>query len=162
MRPLLATDTPEIARIGGDRRVARMIFAATVPWPEVDVARFVAYFAWTGALPFRLAICLPEGPLIGTVGASEDAHVFYFVDPAHWGNGYATEAMNGFLPAVMDGFGLAEVHADVFTDNVASHRVLEKLGFRRTGTGAGTSAARLEPAPVIVYRLDRSSLEART
>jgi hypothetical protein len=36
--------------------------------------------------------------------------------------------------------------------------VLTKLGFERTGLGRGFSPARLEPAPLVLYRLSRDSL----
>lgn len=159
LRPLSLGDAPALARIGGDARVAPMIHWATVPWPQPEAHRFVAHFLWRGALPFRLAICLkPEGRLIGTIGASAAPEVFYFLDPAHWGRGLMGEALAAFLPPVFARFGLDAIAAEVYDDNPASARVLTRAGFVRTGAGSCRSPARLEPAPVSVYRLDANSL----
>jgi ribosomal-protein-alanine N-acetyltransferase len=89
---------------------------------------------------FQLAITVPgEDRLIGncgirmqTAGALE-AEIGYELAPEHWGRGYATEAARAML-----GFGFAElalhrVHANCIAENVASARVLEKLGMRREG-----------------------------
>ncbi|MDT8855119.1 hypothetical protein RNZ50_08835 [Paracoccaceae bacterium Fryx2] len=51
-------------------------------------------------------------------------------------------------------FPIRALRADVFTDKPGSMRVLEEPGFARAGLDTGTSAARLEPAPIVLYRLD--------
>ena len=84
----------------------------------------------------------------------------YFIDPRHWGLGYASEAMGAFLDYFMRKFDLCQVEADHFDDNPASGAVLRKLGFQEIGKGAGKSQARLEPAPVTLYRLRLDDLKA--
>ncbi|WP_422121132.1 GNAT family N-acetyltransferase [Paragemmobacter straminiformis] len=83
-----------------------------------------------------------------------------FLDPAHWGRGYATEALSAFLALVMPRFGLTSIEAGHFGDNPASGAVLRKVGFVETGREAGSSAARLEAAPIVNYRLDLTLLKA--
>lgn len=164
LRAIQPGDTADCARIGGDPRVAPMIFAATIPWAAADAARFIECWRWRGRLGFRMAITR-QGKFIGTVGVAPPGpdgipNVMYFLDPAQWGQRLMTEALGAFLPALVDRFRLPAVTADVFIDNPASARVLEKLRFQRTGTGTGTSAARLEPAPVWLYRLHAHDLKA--
>ena len=69
-------------------------------------------------------------PLVGEAGPipGEGALAFTLA-PAYWGRGLATEAARAFV-----GFGLRELHlrrivASVEVGNVASVRVIEKLGF---------------------------------
>jgi RimJ/RimL family protein N-acetyltransferase len=50
-----------------------------------------------------------------------------------WGQGYATEAARALLDFALSEAGLHRVWARCDTDNVASWRVMEKLGMRREG-----------------------------
>lgn len=54
----------------------------------------------------------------------------YIFDPAHAGHGYATELARNLLSLAFDDLGLRRVTAGCFADNVASRRVLEKIGMR--------------------------------
>ncbi len=154
LRPLVDADWPELARIGGQPEVARMMASVRAPWAEADVRAWIARSHWSGRPGFRLAVCLPDKALIGTVGIGPEAtpSCAYFIDPAHAGQGYATEAMQALLADAIPRFVLTEIEADHFADNPASGRVLLKLGFVKTGTGMGTSGARDGPAPMVKYR----------
>ncbi|MFC3182371.1 GNAT family N-acetyltransferase [Cypionkella sinensis] len=147
-------DWRDIARIGGDPLVAPMTSSHRSPWPEAEVRAFLAESQWQGRPGFRLGIW-HGAALIGAVGIWDDpAETGYFLDPAYWGQGFATEAMQAFLPQMMARFGLTEMQADHCTDNPASGSVLRKLGFRPIGEGIGDSLAR-GPVPISLYRLDR-------
>jgi ribosomal-protein-alanine N-acetyltransferase len=62
------------------------------------------------------------------------ASLGYCLDEAAWGHGYATEAARALLRWAFDTLDLNRVQAETDTRNVASARVLEKLGFVREGT----------------------------
>src|SRR5579863_5034596 len=62
------------------------------------------------------------------------ASLGYCYDEAAWGHGYATEAARVLLQWGFDALDLNRVQAEVDTRNLASARVLEKLGFVREGT----------------------------
>ncbi|MFE6618255.1 GNAT family N-acetyltransferase [Streptomyces sp. NPDC057740] len=62
------------------------------------------------------------------------ASLGYCFDDAAWGHGYATEAARALLRWAFDTLDLNRVQAEADTRNVASARVLEKLGFLREGT----------------------------
>jgi RimJ/RimL family protein N-acetyltransferase len=62
------------------------------------------------------------------------AALTYCLDAAAWGQGYATEAAGTLLQWAFDTLDLNRVQAEADTRNVASARVLEKLGFVREGT----------------------------
>lgn len=86
----------------------------------------------------HLLICEDEEPR-GIVGLSEidanwgTAEVGYYIDPAHTGNGFATEAVGVLLEYAFDQLRLEKLRADVIASNVASARVLEKNGFVEEG-----------------------------
>lgn len=75
--------------------------------------------------------------LIGFAGflRSEDGtpSLIYGVHPDRWGYGYATEAASTVLSYALENLALPKVRADVDEPNIASVRVLEKLGMRQTG-----------------------------
>jgi ribosomal-protein-alanine N-acetyltransferase len=92
----------------------------------------------TGA---RLAIDrLSDQAFIGWCGLTRwnpdyrSASLGYCLDDAAWGHGYATEAGSALLEWAFDTLDLNRVQAETDTRNVASARVLQKLGFLREGT----------------------------
>ncbi|MGL4311264.1 MAG: GNAT family N-acetyltransferase [Paracoccaceae bacterium] len=166
LRPLRESDAADLRRIVTIPDVGRMLLIFPPDWTEEAARAFTHTWRWKGDAMFRLAITRRgEDRLIGTIGikqisAAAEAAIFYFLDPAEAGQGYATEALAALLPEIVRRCGPLPLLADVFTDNPGSARVLEKAGFIRTGTGMGISAARLEPAPIWLYRLDPQLPEA--
>ncbi|MGL5910719.1 MAG: GNAT family N-acetyltransferase [Phycicoccus sp.] len=63
----------------------------------------------------------------------------YLVDPDHAGRGYATQVVGALLTVAFEDLGLHRVTAGCFADNVASWRVMEKLGMRREQHGVQDS-----------------------
>lgn len=61
----------------------------------------------------------------------EVPNLIYGTHPDFWGKGYATEAARAVLSYALEELTLPLVKADVDEPNVASVRVLEKLGMRR-------------------------------
>jgi len=55
----------------------------------------------------------------------------YVLDPAYAGQGYATEAVREELRICFEELGVRRVIAQCFADNVASWRLMERLGMRR-------------------------------
>lgn len=89
-----------------------------------------------------LAVERAETILVGSVGfkGKPDRHgcveIGYGIEPGVRRRGYATEA----VPALVDwawGRGVARIVAECRPDNVASIRVLERIGMRRIGDRGG-------------------------
>ncbi len=56
----------------------------------------------------------------------------YVIAPAHWGRGYATEALGAVLDGLLGNDAtLTVIRTGAFTDNPASLRVMEKCGMER-------------------------------
>ncbi len=78
-------------------------------------------------------------------------NIGYWIHPDHWGQGYATEASAAILE-----FGKTELSAAKITvahavDNTASQRVIEKLGFVRTGFNPSGFIKKGKPIPEYEY-----------
>ena len=63
----------------------------------------------------------------------------YLVDPAYAGRGFATAIARALLDLAFGELGLLRVTAGCFAGNVASWRVMEKLGMRREQHGVRDS-----------------------
>lgn len=154
IRPLTDADRPYLSRIGGHPAVAPMMWQITTPWPEAAVGAWIAAAPWRDRPGFRLGIALYDGTLIGAIGVGgTPLGISYFIDPAQTGRGYATEAASAVISLCRDHLHMNALTADHFSDNPASGRVLQKLGFLKTGQDFGTSAARPAPAPILLYSL---------
>ncbi len=154
---LTLADAPDLHRIVTMPEVGQMLVIFPPDWPLAAAPAMIDAWRWRGAPDFRLAIRRrddPSGRLIGTVGLRDlDGAVWlaYFLDPACAGQGFASEAVAAFCDMSEARLCLASLMADVFTDNPASARVLEKCGFARVWMAEGRSAARGEPGTLWVF-----------
>ncbi|KZL26956.1 Acetyltransferase (GNAT) family protein [Pseudovibrio sp. Ad37] len=58
--------------------------------------------------------------------------VSYEFLPEYWGQGYAEEALNAFLPFAMQELNLTSLLAETQLQNIRSIRLLQKLGMQQT------------------------------
>ena len=58
----------------------------------------------------------------------DEARIGYRFRRENWGKGYATEAMRALVDTGFENLGLARILATTYEDNLASRRVMEKLG----------------------------------
>ncbi len=105
------------AREAVDQRIARA--------PEAGVA-LVAELAATGEF---------LGDVSLTLGPPQDrqGEIGFIFHPSHHGRGYATEAAEAVVALAFGTYGLHRVSGRLAARNVASARVLEKVGMRREG-----------------------------
>jgi RimJ/RimL family protein N-acetyltransferase len=80
--------------------------------------------AWLGFVELS-----PVGP--GKGSRDDDVELGYFVDPSRWGEGIATESGIAARDEAFHRCGVQELIGRCRVENVASARVLEKVGFRR-------------------------------
>ena len=75
--------------------------------------------------------------MIGFVGLIRQDHgqgeVGWALAAEHRGQGYATEAAGALIAYGFYSLGLRRIHADTGIDNLASMRMMERLGMRREG-----------------------------
>lgn len=61
----------------------------------------------------------------------------WIVNKKYWGNGFAYEAAKALIKYSIDNMGTTHFIAHCDTENVASYKVMEKLGMVRTGEWGG-------------------------
>ena len=117
------------------------------PWAErreADVQQFVQMLLdYQQAHPrykYQFAVVLAKsGQLIGNCGVRKESaearigDMGYEIDPAYWGQGYATEAATAVLRFGFAQLKLHRIWANVIAENEASQRVLEKIGMQCEG-----------------------------
>lgn len=64
-------------------------------------------------------------------GRGAQADLGWVLRPDHAGRGYATEALRELLRVAFEDLGVRRVTANCFTANVASWRLMERVGMRR-------------------------------
>ena len=79
-----------------------------------------------------------DGRVIGKAGFWRLPEVGYILHPDAWGRGLAAEAVGAAIDHVFATRDVETLTADVDPDNAASIRLLERLGFSRTGFAANT------------------------
>ncbi|MFG2051237.1 GNAT family N-acetyltransferase [Micromonospora sp. NPDC048935] len=115
----------------------------------------LAESAWlTGDIARLLITDAASGEPVGSCGlsytdvAAGEASVGYALLPVWRGRGYATRALRLLVDWAFGPVGVARLTAGTVPDNTASHRVLERVGFRREavqrGRLPGLAGARLD------------------
>jgi RimJ/RimL family protein N-acetyltransferase len=87
--------------------------------------------------PENMAIIV-DGKVAGGIGIKRMEDIYhlnmeigYFLGEEYWGKGITTEAVRQFVEFVFKTFDIRRIFAPVFEFNIASQKVLEKIGFRK-------------------------------
>ncbi|MFN3669019.1 MAG: GNAT family N-acetyltransferase [Brevundimonas sp.] len=143
-----AQDIPRLATLANDPSIARMTLRMPHPYGLKEAEDFVLTVAAQDPARARTFVIEHEdhGP-VGVIGLFEDGdpapEVGYWIAPAYWGRGLATEALQAATVWASRTWKRRALTAGHFRDNPASGRVLEKAGFLYTGeVRTGFSRAR--------------------
>ena len=150
LRPLRPSDAGLLRMYAGDRRVAEWTRSIPHPLPPGMIEAFIARTLAPGRVEDVWAIDGTEtglGELVGVIGLKrmEDgpprqSEIGYWVAPALWNTGLASEAVQALLAANPQ--GLRTVFAEVFQGNDGSARVLTNAGFDYIGDAEAWCLAR--------------------
>ncbi len=111
---------------------------------------------------------LEDDTYLGTVQATvtgKKAYVAYELGPAHWGRGYATEAVRALINYLFTGYGLVPkpaegievIRAETDTRNGRSAALLERLGFVQIETKENADHFKGSPSHEYIYELRREA-----
>ncbi len=100
-----------------------------------------AHLGRIGTDPLHHSFCIEvEGKVAGAIGlkVKEDVHrhtaeLGYWVAEPYWGRGLATAAVRAFVAERLEALPLHRIFAELYANNPASVRVLEKAGFEYEG-----------------------------
>jgi RimJ/RimL family protein N-acetyltransferase len=138
LRPGWAEDAPALYAAIADEAIVRNLASAPWPYGMADAEAFLATERPSDLPTFLLFRRTRGAPqLVGAAGLGRHPdgaiELGYWIARPFWGLGYATEAAEAIVGIARDGLRLHRLVAGHFTDNPASGRVLEKVGFRPTG-----------------------------
>ena len=115
-----------------------------IPWPykKQDAIKFIrkTHYRIKKKSGYAFGIVLKEiNKVVGVIGIShidwknKNAELGYWLGKKYWGKGLATEAVKLMLKFAFENLKLHRVYANLFEENIASRRVLEKNGFKLEG-----------------------------
>lgn len=162
LRTLRVSDAQRYSEFASDWDIAKMTGSLPYPIPlisaEIKIEMLLSRRRRGYAFPY--AITENGEDMIGVMDVfkrdnQDDFELGYWVARDYWGKGYAPEAAKAIMTEAQRSFGVTRFVAGVFADNPASMRVLEKIGFKSTGSdGDYFSMARLKHAESIGFALD--------
>jgi len=158
LRPLRRSDAGLVALYAGDERIARGTRALPHPLPpgSVDqmIDRAVAEDRTEDIWILDGAKAL-QAEALGLISLNrmdrQQDEIFYWIAPAFWNTGLATEAVKALIGA--NPHGAKQIFAEAFQDNPVSARVLTNSGFDYLGDAEAYSVARKATVPTWTYML---------
>lgn len=162
LRPYQRTDIDTLHRLWTDPGVRQYL------WDDRIIPRQLAAGVVEGSLTDwtthglgQWVVCRPgSDEVIGFCGfrwgeAGTPPELLYGLSPTYWGRGLATEAARAVLTYAFQQLGIERVWAATDPPNVASIRVMERLGMRFDRRG------QLNGLDTIFYTLSRSQFGER-
>jgi [ribosomal protein S5]-alanine N-acetyltransferase len=169
LRPYQLRDADDIQRLIGAREVA--VTTAAVPHPYLDgmAEEFIAgraeAFARGTSVSFAISVRATDTFIGGIDLRPEPEHqraeIGYWVGLPFWGQGYASEAAQAVVDYGFVSLGLNRIHARHFGNNLASGRVMQKIGMRYEGTQRQHFQKWGELIDVVLYALLRDEWAAK-
>ena len=151
LKKLVDTDRERLVSLIGDFMVSKTLSNVPYPYTLNDADEWLKI---VDNEEFNLNIFLNDG-LIGGVGltlAEDDFYELgYWLGVEYWGQGYATESVMELLNYAKSNTPCEKFKANVFKENVASAKVLEKNGFKRVEDREVFSMSRQENVPSVNY-----------
>lgn len=159
LRPLLADDEAEVVRYCGDEALSRYTLNIPHPYPP-EGARDWLVGSWRKAalgLGWSWAMTLPQGdevaPLVGVISLHWNGELAWWVGVPWQNQGLATRAAQRIKSFAFDTLQLPALTARHMPGNLASGRVMAKLGMHYRGLRGRTAQ---QPCEVSYWRLDRA------
>ena len=139
-----------------DFEVSRWLSVVPYPYSRDDAREFLSFLE--GADPLAALGIEARSGLVGVVGIGDS--LGYWLGRAHHGHGYMTEAARALVGHYFSTRDADHLTSGYFENNLASARVLEKLGFISNGHERVKSVAQDTEVLLKKVILPRESWEA--
>ena len=151
LKKLVDADKERLVSLIGDFRVSKTLSNVPYPYTLDDADEWLKI---VDNEEFNLNIFLNDD-LIGGIGLTPTEDDFYelgyWLGVEYWGQGYATESVMELLNYAKSNTPCEKFKANVFKENVASAKVLEKNGFKRVEDREVFSISRQENVLSVNY-----------
>jgi [ribosomal protein S5]-alanine N-acetyltransferase len=136
LRATEPADIGEAIEIRSNFEVARNLSGTTFP---PDVEKMTNWFTghaeeWHQGTAYRLSITF-DARFIGICDIFDieqgQGEIGYWLDQTVWGQGFGLEAIKRLVRFAFEDVGLTSIRAGCVDDNIASAKILERLGFIR-------------------------------
>ena len=156
LRPMRGSDVGLMTLYASDRRVAEMTASIPHPLPPGAVEAYVAQAMRSDTDEAVWAMDATDfggSELLGVISLTVmdrgQSEIGYWVAPAMWNTGFASEAVNALVAA--NPLDNRTIFGSVFQDNAGSARVLTNAGFDYLGDAEAFSVARGAKVPTWTY-----------
>lgn len=153
-------DAEQIAAGLSNWNVARMLTKVPYPYFVKDAEEWIEHVCGD---PDALVYTIHREQLIGVVaieGGGPQPHLGYWLAEPWHGHGYMTEAVGALLTHAFDTRSIWAIESAAISDNPASLRVQEKLGFTVNGLRDAYSRPRGGPVQLLTTRLSAATWRA--
>ncbi len=142
--------------------VDRTFLSDRLPYPytEADADWWLGMVAENEGKEGVWRAIVVDGQIVGSISVEREADenyaigaIGYMILTPFWSQGIGTEAVRQIYGIAFRELALERIIGQVFPENVASARVLEKNGFQLNGTIAGAVVKCGKAMDVRVYRL---------
>ncbi|MEY8099123.1 GNAT family N-acetyltransferase [Falsihalocynthiibacter sp. S25ZX9] len=155
LRPVQKSDAGQLRMYAGDQRVAEFTSSIPHPLPRGATQSFIERALNPERSEDVWIMASTKDEVLGVISLKTmdraQSEIGYWVAPAFWGAGYASEAVRAILEANPQ--KCKTIFAEVFQDNPASARVLTNAGFEYLGDAEKFSVARNTSVATWTYLL---------
>ncbi len=138
LRPFILQDAQNVQRLAGDKAVADGTCYIPHPYEDGMAEKWIIEHRTAcekGEQAIFAIISKETNDLIGAVGLMLNkeqlqAELGYWIGRPFWGHGFATEAAQTIIEYGFKKFCLSSIYADCFQWNVASIKVIQKIGMK--------------------------------
>ncbi len=140
LRPFEVTDARSIQRLAGAEEIAATTLNIPHPYKRGMAEGWMRGQAadWHERTNLVLAITTENNGLVGAISLKLEithrrAELGYWIGVPFWNRGYATEAAEAMIFFGFNELSLNRIEAQFFGENVASGRVMQKIGMTYEG-----------------------------
>jgi 8-oxo-dGTP diphosphatase len=155
LRPLRAGDAVPMATFANDKDIAERLFRMPYPYTLQDAKTFIAFAHRSmaeGKCVILAIVRRSDQQFMGVISSEAELGGFWLGKP-YWGQGYGTEATGALVHFCFHVLKQKELKASALQTNMASRRILEKLGFCEMGTKEISSKAFEGTREAVCYTL---------
>jgi [ribosomal protein S5]-alanine N-acetyltransferase len=141
LRPWSISDAPQLAVIAGNKKISdNLRDGLPFPYSLKDAQNWLGIILPENNPPKFFAVTLDK-QLVGSIGIVSKTDIYrknfeigFFISEHFWGKNIATRAIKAAVSYAFANFDIVRIYAEVFSDNMASCRALEKAGLKLEAT----------------------------